>query len=109
MEIKIQSIHCQPDDLLLENISMRLGKINKIYSRIQHADVTLKYNRDSRNKNYCVEINLSVPGQSLFASEHDESFGQALNKVITELKKQIAKYKSHLNVIDSEEVTIEEG
>jgi len=93
MQVIIESPGVHINEKLEKLIHQKFEHFSKIYERITKCTVILKKEKDDHNKNHIVEAQLSVSKKLLFASEHDESFEIALQKVIDGLAHQLQKYK----------------
>jgi|ERR1043165_2731742 putative sigma-54 modulation protein len=105
MQIHIQSIHFTANTNLLADTNEKLEKLEKLYDRIERCNVTLKLELNEDKRRYFAEIRLAIPGEDLFASEKAESFDQAIDHVVSDLKKQLVKRKEKMNSFDRTEVT----
>src|ERR1019366_3380684 len=101
MQIQIQTTPLEVDDIILDSITQKLGKLVKIYERIESCKVILKKEKSDRKKNFIIEVRLAVPKEDLFAVEGAESFGRALDRVIADLKKQLIRRKEKMNETQS--------
>ncbi|MFM8450074.1 MAG: ribosome hibernation-promoting factor, HPF/YfiA family [Haliscomenobacter sp.] len=83
----------EPMQQLIED---KLGKLQLFFERIQDATVFLKddvqrfHHKESRK----VEIELSIPGNTLFAEDSAESFEKALSGAAEKMRRQLEKYKN---------------
>ena len=102
MQIQIQSIHFDAGEQLQSQAIEKLSKLEKLSDRIEYCNVILKKEKSDNKKKFLVEVKLAVPKQDLFASERAESFGQALDMVMDDLKKQIKKHKEKLKEFERE-------
>lgn len=97
MEIRIQSIHFDADKKLLEYVEKRVGKVSTFFSNITGVDVYLKFDSaHSHIKEKAVELKVSVPGATIFASETSLHFEEAVDKAVESLKRQIKKHKEKI-------------
>lgn len=96
MKTQIQYVHCPSDKVMTDHIEDKLDKLNKIYNRIESCNIVLRHNKDSKNKNKVVEINMNIPGSRLFAKTQSESFEMAFEKVIDEIEKQLHRKKEKI-------------
>lgn len=94
MELKVQSIHFDADQKLLNFIEERVSKLGQFHDRIIGADVFLRIEKDNENGNKVAEIKLAVPGKDLFAKRQCKSFEEATDQVVEALRRQIRKVKS---------------
>lgn len=97
MKTQIQSIHFDADKKLQDFIHVKIDELFEIYSRIENCDVILKIDKDSKNKDKVVEINLNIPGNRLFVKNYAETFEIATEMAINEIKKQLAKHKKKMS------------
>src|SRR5687768_12396524 len=104
MQIQVQSIHFDAEAQLLEDVTKKLSKLEKLYDRIESCNVMLRQEKSVDQKKFLVEVRMAIPGEDLFASEKAESFGRALDRVSQDLKKQIIKHKEKLKAFDREKL-----
>lgn len=76
-------------------IEDKLTKLDNFYERILGAKVFLRddVNRFNHKTSRVVEIQLEIPGNTLFAEAADETFEQALASAIEKIKRQLLKVK----------------
>ena len=67
MRVKIQSIHFDADQKLLDFIENKVGKLNTYSNSIIDSEVYLKLDKGDSHENKVAEIKLLVPGNDLFA------------------------------------------
>jgi len=96
MEIKIQSIHFDADQKLLDYIQQKISKISTFYDRIIRTEVTLRLEPTGQIQDKIVECKVSVPGDTFFVKETDKSFEAAVDKTSDVMGRQIRKYKERL-------------
>lgn len=109
MQIQIQTIPFQVDNAVLESTTKKMEKLMQFNQRIERCNVILKEEKNDSRKNFSVEVHLIIPKEDLFASERAESFLNAVDMVIEDLKKQIIKSKEKLarNSVNPEVFTTE--
>ena len=93
MEVRIQSIHFDADDKLVDFIEEKVGRLSQYYDSIIRTEVFLKLDKAESHENKIAEIKLAIPGKDLFASKQCNSFEEATDEVVEALKKQIKKHK----------------
>ncbi len=93
MKINIESVHFTIDGKLKEYIENKLTKLERLYNRSTGVDVFLKLENSGQVKDKVSEINLRVPGQSMFAKSTDKSFEASFDQALDSLKRQVKKYK----------------
>ncbi|MBC8173562.1 MAG: ribosome-associated translation inhibitor RaiA [Chitinophagales bacterium] len=97
MDIKVQSIHFNADEKLLNHIQDKVDKLAKFYDRIIGADVFLKLeNSNATIKDKLVEIKLKLPRTTLFAKDLSRSYEDSVDASIDNLRKQLVKHKEKI-------------
>ncbi len=96
MNVNIQTVHFDADARLLEFITKKIEKLNTFHDKITKVDVYLKLdNIVHAIKDKIVEINVHVPKHDFFvkasSKSFEESFDNALEAVINQIKKQKEK------------------
>lgn len=94
MVIDFQSTNFKADQKLLNFISNKLSKLDRLYNRIVNATVYMKVDRISSKENKTVEIKVNLADNQLFASEIDRTFEGATDKAMMALKHQLDKFKT---------------
>ena len=102
MKIRVQSIHFNADQKLLEFIQKKVDKLDQFFDQIIGGEVYLKLENVENEANKISEIKLIVPGVTLFAKEQCKSFEEATDLAIESLKKQINKHKDKTRIKLSE-------
>lgn len=93
MRVKIQSIHFDADQKLLDFIESKVGKLNTYSNKIIDAEVFLRLDKSSSQENKIVEIKLLVPGNDLFAKRQCKTFEEATDQSVEALRRQLKKQK----------------
>lgn len=93
MKAKIQSIHFDADQKLLDFIEGKLDKLGNGSLDIIDAEVFLRLDKNSNTENKVVEIKLVIPGNDLFAKKQCKSFEEATDLAVDALRSQIKKQK----------------
>ncbi|MDZ4845381.1 MAG: ribosome-associated translation inhibitor RaiA [Chitinophagales bacterium] len=94
MEIRIQSIHFDADQKLLDYVEKRVSKVSTFFNHITGVDVYLKFDSaHSHIKEKAVELKVIVPGATIFASETSLHFEEAVDNAVESLKRQLKKHK----------------
>jgi len=94
MEIRIQSIHFDADQKLLDYVEKRVSKVSTFFNHITGVDVYLKFDSaHSQIKDKSVELKVIVPGATIFASETSLQFEEAVDNAVESLKRQLKKHK----------------
>ena len=96
MQIQIESPHVEPNEELLNLINSKIAHLGKMYDRTTHCNVVLRKEKDNGQKSAFIEVRMEVPKGTLFASEKDETFESALEKVIQDLEHQLRRHKEEM-------------
>ena len=93
MKVRIQSIHFNADNTLLEHIEEKVNKLVHFYDHIIGGDVFLKLDKASNTENKIVQIKLAIPGNELITRHQCKTFEEATDLCIEALSRQVKKYK----------------
>jgi putative sigma-54 modulation protein len=96
MKIKIQSLHFDADQRLIDFTEKKIEKVIKLSDAIVGAEVTFRLDKSQNEENKIAEVRLEIPGNDLFAKKQCKTFEEATDEVIDALKKQLTKYKDKL-------------
>ncbi len=97
MEVKINSVHFDADQRLLEFINKKVNKLDTFFDGIINAEVTLRVVRPETPKNKISEVKVSIPVNGyLFAKKEADSFEEATDLALDAMKKQLRKYKEKI-------------
>ena len=99
MTVKIQSLHFDADQKLIDHIEEKVSKLNHFYDAIIGTNVILKLEKSSHSDNKIAEIKLRIPGNDLFAKRQCSTFEEAADTAVEALKKQIKKRKEKVRGI----------
>lgn len=93
MKVKIQSIHFDADEKLLNFVEGKVGKLNTFSNTIIDSEVFLRLEKSSSTENKIAEIKLLIPGNDLFAKRQCKTFEEATDQAIEALRRQLKKQK----------------
>ena len=93
MTVKIQSIHFDADEKLLNFIEQRVDKLTTYNSDIIDSQVYLRLDRNDSMENKIAEIKLIIPGNDLFSKKQCKSFEEAIDQAGEALRRQLKKRK----------------
>ncbi|TVR76728.1 MAG: ribosome-associated translation inhibitor RaiA [Chitinophagaceae bacterium] len=94
MEIKIQSIHFDADQKLLQYIEKKLEKLQNINDQVIHVDVFLRLeNAGSSVKDKTSEIKINIPGSTLFSKDTAKTFEESVDGAVESMRRQLKKSK----------------
>ena len=93
MDVKIQTVHFQADEKLVDLITKKVGKLSTFHDRITKVDVFLKLDNVVHSiKDKVVELRVHVPRHNFFvkasSKSFEESFENALVSMISQIKRQ---------------------
>jgi putative sigma-54 modulation protein len=93
MDVKIQSVHFNADEKLLDYVSKKVERLNTFHDRITKVDVFLKLDNIVHTiKDKIVELRVHVPRHDFFvkasSKSFEESFENALLSMINQIKRQ---------------------
>ncbi len=93
MNIKIESIHFDADQKLLDFINKKFGKLEQYYDRIMNINVTLKLENSGQVRDKVVEVKVDVPGELIVSKGINKSFEAAVDEVVDVAKRQLIRHK----------------
>ncbi len=93
MDLKIQTVHFNADEKLVEYITKKVERLNTFHDRITKVDVFLKLDNVVHTiKDKIVELRVHVPRHDFFvkasSKSFEESFENALLSMINQIKRQ---------------------
>jgi putative sigma-54 modulation protein len=93
MTIKIQSVHFDADQKLLNFIEEKVNKLSLFDDAILGAEVILRLDKNQNTENKLSEIRLFISGSDLFAKKQCKTFEEATDQTIEALKRQLSRQK----------------
>ena len=96
MDIKINSVHFDASQKLIDHVNKKVNKLGQFFEGIIGAEVFLRLQNVPDDENKIVEIKLIIPGNDLFVKRQSKTFEEATNKAVDTLKRQLTKYKEKL-------------
>ena len=93
MKVKVQSIHFDADQKLIDFVEEKVEKLRHYYDNITDSEVFLRLEKNDSHQNKVAEIKINTPGKTLFAKEQSKSFEEATDSAVEALRKQISKHK----------------
>jgi putative sigma-54 modulation protein len=93
MNVRIQAVHFEADQKLLDFVQQKVEKLQTFHDHIVDVDVYLKLDNVAHNiKDKIAEIKVSVPKHSYFVKHQtktfEESFTAAMDSMVNQLKRQ---------------------
>jgi|SRR5690606_31411310 len=77
------------NETLTEYILAKLNRLKEMYPRITKSQVSFKHINDAKRSKKVCEIELQIPGTSIFASSRGHNFDLALKETAQEIEKQL--------------------
>ena len=97
MNLKIQSIHFNADQKLIDYISEKIEKIDHFFDQTVHTDIYLKLEKlSSEIHEKVVEIKVSLPGKVLFSTESSKAFEGSFDLALDHMVKQVKRHKEKI-------------
>ena len=96
MDIKINSVHFDADQKLIDHVNKKVNKLVQFFDGIIGAEVYLRLQNVQDDENKIAEVKLLIPGNDLFVKKQSKTFEEAINKAIETLNRQVTKYKEKL-------------
>jgi len=93
MEIKIQSVHFDADEKLVEFINKKVAKLETYFDAIISTDVILKLERTGQVQDKVAEFKTIIAGATLVAKETCKTFEEAVDLCAEAMRKQLIKHK----------------
>lgn len=93
MKINFSSIGFDASETLNSKIEEKLRKLGKQYSWVQEANVHLKINKNDKDKDKLIEIQLIVPGNDIYVHKSEEKWDLAIRDSFQALNQQMKKHK----------------
>ncbi len=92
MEVKINAIHFEATEKLVDFINKKVDKLAKKNELVSSAEVILKVVKPETAMNKEASVRLTVPrSEDLFASKVADTFEEAIDNCLDALKKQLEK------------------
>ncbi len=93
MNVRIQAVHFEADQKLLDFVAQKVEKLQTFHDHIVGVDVYLKLDNVAHTiKDKIAEIKVSVPKHSYFVKHQsktfEESFTLAMDSMVNQLKRQ---------------------
>jgi putative sigma-54 modulation protein len=99
MNIKINSVHFDADQKLVDHVNRKVNKLGQFFDGIIGAEVFLRLQNVHDDENKIAEVKLLIPGNDLFVKKQSKTFEEAVNKAADTLNRQVTKYKEKLKNI----------
>lgn len=94
MNTIINTAKFKADEKLEKFIHDKVAKLDRMIDNATKCEVFLKIDKPESDNNKIAEIQLALPGQTLFNSKQANTFEQAVSDCVDAMKVQIEKYKN---------------
>jgi putative sigma-54 modulation protein len=99
MKVRVQSIHFDADQKLLQFVSDKVDKLTHFFDDIIDSEVFLRIEKSVSDENKVAEIRINTPGKTMFAKEQCRTFEEATDNAVEAMRKQMTKHKEKLKGI----------
>jgi putative sigma-54 modulation protein len=98
MDVKIQTVHFNGDEKLIELVRRKIEKLSTFHDRIISVDVFLKLDNVVHTlKDKIVELRVRVPKQDFFVKATSKSFEESFDSAFLSIVNQLKRKKEKLN------------
>ena len=98
MNVKIQAIHFDADQKLIEMIEEKIQRITHFYDQPMTTTVYLKLDRGNDHIHQkVVEIKVLATGKVIYAEEKSNSFESSFEVALDHVVKQVKRHKEKLH------------
>ncbi len=94
MKVQIEYVKVDRSETLTTYIEDKLVKLFKKYDWLIKANVFIKKDTGQTHHNAICEVELSVPGPTIFAQSQEKNFEMAVKETISDLDVQLKKRKA---------------
>ncbi len=99
MKVRVQSIHFDADQKLLQFVSDKVDKLTQFFDDIIDSEVFLRIDKSDSSANKVAEIRINTPGKTMFAKEQCKTFEEATDNAVEAMRKQITRHKEKIKGI----------
>ena len=97
MNVKIQSVHFDADEKLMDYVSRKVDKLKTYHDKIVKVDVFLKLDNVVHNiKDKVAEIRVHVPKHDFFVKASSKSFEESFDNAMLSISNQIKRKKGKI-------------
>ena len=96
MKVKVQSIHFDADEKLLQFVNDKVYKLAQFFDDIIDSEVFLRIDKSNSTENKIAEIRINTPGKTMFAKEQCKTFEEATDIAVEAMRKQMTKHKEKI-------------
>ncbi len=99
MKVRVQSIHFDADQQLLQFVNDKVDKLTQFFDDVIDSEVFLRLDKANTTENKIAEIRINTPGKTMFAKEQCKTFEEATDNAVEAMRKQMTKHKEKLKGI----------
>ncbi len=97
MNVRIQSIHFDADQKLLDFIDKKIAKLERFFAKVTEVEIYLKLDAMSGSTHSKIaEIKVNIPGKTIFSKEQTYSFEDSVEIALDHAVSQVKKHKEKL-------------
>ena len=96
-------------DAIREYAEEKIDSVTKFFDNITKADVIVGTDNSDKAKPFFAEVNLDVPGKSVFIKKNSEDLYKAIDKVRDHLKVELEKMKGKMRDKDKKVLREQKG
>lgn len=96
MDLQIKSVHFDATEKLQDFVQKKTAKLEKLCDEIQKVEVQMKVIKPQSAINKEITMAVKVPGNTYYAENTKDTFEEAIDSCVDELKVQLEKYKEKL-------------
>jgi len=97
MNVKIQTVHFNADQKLVDYVTKKVEKLNTYHDKIIKVDVYLKLdNVVHQIKDKVAEIKVQVPKHEFFVKASSKSFEESFDSALDSISNQIKRKKEKM-------------
>ncbi len=99
MKVRVQSIHFDADQKLLQFVTEKVDKLTQFFDDVIDSEVFLRIDKSNSTENKIAEIRINTPGKTMFAKEQCKTFEEATDIAVEAMRKQMTKHKEKIKGI----------
>lgn len=97
MNVKIQTVHFNADQKLVDYVTKKVEKLNTYHDKILKVDVYLKLdNVVHQIKDKVAEIKVQIPKHEFFVKASSKSFEESFDSALDSISNQIKRKKEKM-------------
>ncbi len=93
IDVKHEFVKIPVSDATEILVNEKLAVLRERYTRIVRAKIFYKKDKDPKTKNFVCELELSMPGENLFATSRATELVKAIAETFKDMERQLRKWK----------------